>query len=80
MRSKVLKINELNINKHSVKQKEKCFYSRTTLIRYRCGEILRFAPSFATTSRRITSAIVSQLFASLRTSNNSEFAKFLRFS
>lgn len=35
MRAKVLKINELNINKHSGKPKVKCFKSRTTLIRYR---------------------------------------------
>ena len=35
MRVKVPKLNELNINKHSGKPKVKCFYSRTTLIRYR---------------------------------------------
>ena len=32
MRAKVLKINELNINKHKFKPKVKCFKSRTTLI------------------------------------------------
>src|SRR5690606_672396 len=38
MRAKVVNLNELNIKKHKVKLKVKCFQSRTTLILDRCCE------------------------------------------
>ena len=46
MRAKVLKINELNINKHKFKPKVKCFKSRTTLILERCGLYFQVEPSY----------------------------------